>query len=101
MHSHELSNHTYANGNVMTIKDMFCLRYFSFILVYVNTAFLLYGFVRMCPNSFVRISVQYNVNINIDNALSFCINSMFTRTNDFIRYCKQWRIKSFLRMLYE
>jgi len=28
MDSYELSNYTYADGNIMTVKDMFRLRYF-------------------------------------------------------------------------
>jgi len=56
MNSHELSNYTYANANIMKVKDMFCLWYFPFVLVCISTQhFCCYGFVRMHLNSFIQV----------------------------------------------
>ena len=55
MHSYEPSDYTYANGNIMTVKDIFCLQYFSFVLACVNTAFLLLWVCMNAPE-FIRMN---------------------------------------------
>jgi len=87
---------TFMRMHVMTVKDMFCLRYFRFVLVCVNTAFLL-SF-RTNASEFIRTKsvLLLWMTMSIQTRIMLYLYELFIRMYNSIHDCMQWRIESFV-----